>query len=67
MSVNDLLATTLLDIRYRSRAVPAILFDHADSLAELLKAVPADVDLWEATDEEPRARPRCLGGSEGWR
>jgi len=23
--------------------------------------------LWEATDEEPRARLRSLGGSEGWR
>jgi hypothetical protein len=30
MSVDDLVATTLLDMRYPSRAVPAILFDHAD-------------------------------------
>jgi hypothetical protein len=49
---DDLLATTLLDMRYRPRAVRAILFDQADDLAALLKAVPADVDLWEATDED---------------
>src|SRR3954451_19593809 len=45
-TTDDLLATTLLDMRYRPRAVRAILFDQVEELTAILKAVPTDVDLW---------------------
>lgn len=51
-TADDLLATTLLDMRYRPRAVRAILGEQADRLNDLLAAVPDDVDLWSATDED---------------
>jgi hypothetical protein len=51
-TTDDLLATTLLDMRYRPRAVRAILVDQVEELTAILKAVPTDVDLWEATDED---------------
>lgn len=50
-TATDLLATTLLDMQSRPRAVRAILEDQADHLSVLLSAVPDDVDLWDATDE----------------
>ena len=55
VTAEDLLATTLLDMRYRPRAVRAILDEQADHLSGLLAAVPDDVDLWSATDEDMAA------------
>jgi hypothetical protein len=51
-TVSDLFAATLLDMRFRPRAVRAVLGARADQLGQLLAAVPDDVDLWEATDEQ---------------
>jgi ABC-type amino acid transport substrate-binding protein len=51
-TVSDLFAAMLLDMRFRPRAVRAVLGARADQLGELLAAVPDDVDLWEATDEQ---------------
>ena len=42
-------------MRYRPRAVRAILDEQADHLNGLLAAVPDDVDLWSATDEDMAA------------
>lgn len=52
LTADDLLATTLLDMRFPPRAVRAILGHEADHLAAMLQAIPTDVDLWEATDED---------------
>ncbi len=49
---SDLVAATLLDMRFTPRAVRAILHDQARQLGQLLSAVPDDVDLWSATDEQ---------------
>jgi hypothetical protein len=54
-TAGDLVAATLLDMRFAPRAVRAILDARADELGRLLAAVPDDVDLWDATDEHLEA------------
>ncbi|WP_189335994.1 DUF6308 family protein [Actinoplanes ianthinogenes] len=44
---DDLLATTLLDISWRPRAV-RILHERGDEVRTLLDALPTGVDLWQA-------------------
>jgi hypothetical protein len=49
---DDLLAVALLDITWRPQVVRALLDLRSGELAELLAAVPGDVDLWDASDED---------------
>lgn len=46
----DLLAVSLLDVRFEARAVRAMLFSEAERLSALLSEIPAGTDLWEADD-----------------
>ena len=47
LTASDLVATSLLDIRFGPNAVRGILEDDATELAGLLKEVKPDVDLWD--------------------
>ncbi len=47
----DLLAVTLLDIRFTPPAVRALTEEPTVNWGDLLSPVPTDVDLWDATDE----------------
>ena len=51
-TTGDLLATTLLAMRYTPRAVRTLLGDQAEHLNGLLATIPAKVDLWAATDAD---------------
>lgn len=53
-SAGDLLAASLLDVRFEPRAVRALLETRPSSLSELLAEIPDDVDLWRATEEDLR-------------
>ncbi|MFE4542363.1 DUF6308 family protein [Arthrobacter sp. NPDC056727] len=46
----DLVAVSLLDVRFEPRAVRAILQTDSSYLSKLLIAIPADVDIWDAED-----------------
>lgn len=46
----DLVAVSLLDVRFEPRAVRAMLQTDSSSLSKLLIAIPADVDIWDAED-----------------
>ena len=48
----DLLAVTLLDVMPPPPAVRRILYGDSDLLAGLLEAVPASVELWEASQPD---------------
>lgn len=50
ITADDLLAVSLLDITWRAPVVRILLEDHRLRFAELLAAVPDDLDLWDATD-----------------
>jgi hypothetical protein len=45
---SDLVAVTLLDVRFEARAVRELLGGQREALSEALRAVPSDVDLWDA-------------------
>ncbi len=49
--VDDLLALTMLDVGLKPLAVRAVLGPGQVVLSELLRAIPHDRPLWEATDE----------------
>src|SRR4051812_3670041 len=49
---SDLLAAGLLDVPFLPRAVRALLQDRAQEFSELLEAVPANLDLWDAEVED---------------
>lgn len=51
-SVGDLLAVSLLDVRFEPRAVRALLDVKARLFSELLSPIRDDVDLWDATDDD---------------
>jgi hypothetical protein len=51
-SASDLLAASLLDVRFEPRAVRALLEGSANSFSQYLANIPDDVDLWAATDED---------------
>jgi hypothetical protein len=48
----DLLAATLLDIRFSPAAVRAILGPDRQALTDLLKNVSPELDIWDAQDED---------------
>jgi hypothetical protein len=48
---DDLLAVTLLDITWRPEVVRILLGRQHRELSNLLAAIPADLDLWDADDE----------------
>jgi hypothetical protein len=50
-SVDDLLALTMLDVGLKPPAVRAVLGPGQVRLSELLRAIPHDQPLWEATGE----------------
>lgn len=51
-TTTDLLAVTLLDVALTPDSVRAVLDIKAEAFGELLAAVPADVDLWDASDDD---------------
>lgn len=51
-TTTDLLAVTLLDVALTPDSVREVLDTKADVFGELLAAIPVDVDLWDATDED---------------
>jgi hypothetical protein len=53
-SAGDLLAASLLDVRFEPRAVRALLDARSGALAEHLADIPDDVDLWDATEDDLR-------------
>lgn len=48
----DLLAVTLLDMRFPPLAVRTLLDDQADTYNDLLAAIPDDTDLWGTVPED---------------
>ncbi len=59
-SVDDLLALTMLDVGLKPLAVREVLGHGQATLSELLRAVPHEQDLWEATDETLDAATRLF-------
>ncbi len=57
-TATDLLAVTLLDVVLPPNALRKLLDTDRDRFSALLDAVPADVDLWEASDEHLAAALR---------
>lgn len=51
-SAGDLLAASLLDVRFEPRAVRALLETRASSLSKHLSEIPDDIDLWSATQDD---------------
>lgn len=51
-STTDLLAVTLLDVALPPDSVRDVLDTKAGLFSELLTALPVDVDLWNATDDD---------------
>jgi Family of unknown function (DUF6308) len=50
VSVDDLLAVTMLDVRVKPRTLRLLLGEDAGRTTELLRALPDDVDLWDADE-----------------
>ena len=48
----DLLAVTLLDVALPPPSVRKVLDSDAEMFSALLTTIPADVDLWNASDED---------------
>jgi hypothetical protein len=48
---DDLLAVTLLDITWRPQVVRIVLGSQHRELSAMLRAIPSDLDLWDADDE----------------
>lgn len=60
-TAEDIVAVSMLAVNVPALAALKILDDHAETLSELLAAIPADVDLVDADDE-------TIGsGSPAWR
>jgi hypothetical protein len=55
---DDLLAVSLLDIAWRPEAVRHLLGSQATAMSGLLADIPADLDLWEASDADLTAVER---------
>jgi len=53
-SASDLLAASLLDVRFEPRAVRALLEGKPGAFSEHLAVIRDDVDLWDATDDDLR-------------
>lgn len=54
LTLDDLLATTLLNISWRPPAIRALLADH-DHVSAALAAIRADLDLWNAGPDDLQA------------
>jgi hypothetical protein len=54
-SASDLLAASLLDVRFEPLAVRALLEGRANSFSQHLADIPDNVDLWAATDDDLRS------------
>lgn len=52
---DDLLAVTLLDVRWNPLAIRQLLGEKAETLTGHLVKISADTDLWDATPEKLRA------------
>jgi hypothetical protein len=52
LTAADLLAVSLLDISWRPEVVRRLLGSDRDRFAGLLAGIPADIDLWQATDAD---------------
>ena len=52
VTADDLLAVSLLDIAWRPEAVRQLLGGQAEPVSAMLGAIPADIDLWAASDPE---------------
>jgi hypothetical protein len=52
VTADDLLAVSLLDIAWRPEAVRHLLGSESGPVSAMLSAIPADIDLWAATDAE---------------
>jgi hypothetical protein len=51
ITADDLLAVTLLDITWRPEVVRVLVGSQRAELSALLAAIPADTDLWDATEK----------------
>jgi hypothetical protein len=51
ITADDLLAVTLLDIFWRPHVVRVLLGSQQRDLSQMLAAIPADLDLWDAGDD----------------
>lgn len=51
----DVVAVSLLDVRFEPRAVRALLEQDSAPLSELLASIPPNVDLWDADDRDLQA------------
>jgi hypothetical protein len=49
---DDLVAVTLLDVRFKPEAVRRLLVSEAERFSAMLRKVPVDVALWDATPEQ---------------
>jgi hypothetical protein len=49
---DDLLATTMLDIRFSPASVRPILGPDREALTELLRQIPSGTDIWQADDDD---------------
>ncbi len=52
VTADDLLAVSLLDIAWRPEAVRQLLGSQSGPISAMLATIPADVDLWAASDAE---------------
>lgn len=57
ITVEDLLAVTLLDVPIKSRSVRLLLGEKSEEMSRLLAAIPANLDIWDAG-------PETLGAAE---
>lgn len=51
-TTSDLIAVSLLDMRFTPRAVRALLEEQSNDLSDQLSQVRSDVDLWAASDHD---------------
>lgn len=68
---DDLVAVSFLSVDIHPRAAIGILDTHADEITDLLGAIPADIDLWDAdidrlnSDDSPASELWAL--LRGWK
>jgi Family of unknown function (DUF6308) len=55
LGFDDLVAVSLLDVAFAPKAVRSMFNEDADRISTLLRNIPVDLDLWDATDEQLKA------------
>ncbi|MHA7286567.1 DUF6308 family protein [Arthrobacter sp. MDT3-44] len=55
ITADDLVAVSFLSVDIKGRAAIGLLEKHADEIADLLRQLPADVDLWDTDIDELNA------------